>query len=372
LSFYGDDHNFLRTAKRPPAPSGPIIRVVDLFSGCGGLSLGLQEACRALGRGFEVPLAVDADPVAADCYAANFPGAKVRKQDVCDIFDGRLDASLTLAERKTRKELGGIDFLIGGPPCQGHSDLNNYTRRSDPKNGLYTVMARAARVLEPKHVLIENVPGSMHDAKGAVQRTASDLAAQGYSISYTTVSLDRIGVPQRRRRLILIATRADVKAESLFTRHELPVRSLSWAIGDLVNVERRTIFDQPSTPSPDNAKRIAYLFKHDLDDLPDAQRPPCHRDGRHSYKSVYGRMSWDEPAQTVTSGFYSMCMGRYVHPSQRRTITAHEAARLQFFPDYFDFSRVPVRTALARIIANAVPMKLSYLAAIELLNDCHA
>ena len=76
--------------------------------------------------------------------------------------------------------------------------------------------------------------------------------------------------------------------------------------------------------------------------------------------SVYGRLSWDKPAQTVTRGFYSMCMGRYVHPSQRRTLTAREAARLQFFPDFFDFSGANTRTAIATLIGNAVPPKLIY------------
>lgn len=96
-----------------------------------------------------------------------------------------------------------------------------------------------------------------------------------------------------------------------------------------------TLMDMPSKPSKDNLKRIDYLFENNIYDLPNEQRPPCHQKGNHTYKSIYGRLHWDEPSQTITSGFYSMCMGRYVHPQLPRTLTAHEAARLQFFPDYF-------------------------------------
>jgi DNA (cytosine-5)-methyltransferase 1 len=110
-------------------------------------------------------------------------------------------------------------------------------------------------------------------------------------------------------------------------------------------------------PQSQTEKRINFLFDNQLYELPNEQRPPCHRDKAHSYDTVYGRLRWDRPAQTITSGFYCMCMGRYVHPEQRRTLTGHEAARLQFFPDFFDFSPAKSRTKLAEIIGNAVPPK---------------
>jgi DNA (cytosine-5)-methyltransferase 1 len=135
---------------------------------------------------------------------------------------------------------------------------------------------------------------------------------------------------------------------------------VAWAMRDLQSAKSTCLLDTPSKPSQANRARIAYLFDHALYDLPDSQRPPCHSSGGHSYKSIYGRLSWTSPAQTITSGFYSMCMGRYVHPSKQRTLTAHEAARLQFFPDYFSFDAAGSRTAIAQIIGNAVPPKVSY------------
>ena len=100
---------------------------------------------------------------------------------------------------------------------------------------------------------------------------------------------------------------------------------------------------------------MAYLFDKRLYDLPNSRRPDCHRDGDHSYVSMYGRLHWHKPAQTITTGFGSMGQGRYVHPARRRTITPHEAARLQTFPDWFDFGDQTSPTELAKMIGNAVP-----------------
>jgi DNA (cytosine-5)-methyltransferase 1 len=112
---------------------------------------------------------------------------------------------------------------------------------------------------------------------------------------------------------------------------------------------------------------MAWLIEHDEHDLPNALRPPCHQ-SEHSYRSMYGRLRWDQPAQTVTTGFGSMGQGRFVHPATARTITAHEAARLQTIPDFFDFSLARTRGSLARLIGNAVPPGLpaAILEAVEL------
>src|SRR5262249_32294085 len=132
--------------------------------------------------------------------------------------------------------------------------------------------------------------------------------------------------------------------------------------------------------SQENQQRIKHLHDKGIYDLPNSIRPVCHQNDEHSYRSMYGRILPDEPAQTLTCGFASPGQGRYVHPTQRRTLTPHEAARLQFFPDSFDFSGVPSRKALARMIGNAVPMKLSYAFCLEFLAQgttavpysCHA
>lgn len=368
----GDDYAFLRLQSVPAYLSGSRqVRVVDLFSGCGGISLGVREACEALGLGFEAVLAADFESAALDTYAANMHPARLVRQPLGDILQLPLGSRLTPDEHMLRADAGRIDLLVGGPPCQGHSDLNNSTRRDDPKNSLYALMARAAEVFEPAHVLIENVLGAAHDRSGVVQMTRERLEQLGYRTTLGIVDGTAVGVPQRRRRLVLLASRerSPVEVDTLSTSMSLPMRDAFWAIGDLQDVAPISIFDEPSKPNADTLRRISYLFDHDLYELPDEMRPPCHRNKRHTYKSIYGRLRWDQPAQTITSGFYSMCMGRYVHPSRPRTLTAHEASRFQFFPDFFDFTPVANRTTLAQIIGNAVPMKLAYVAALGLLSE---
>ena len=354
----------------PPCGAAPSsLRVVDLFSGCGGLSIGLAEAARALNRPFEPVLAVDVDQTAAATYRANFPSATTVCADVAEVLPGRVGARLTAAERRLSQRHADVDLLVGGPPCQGHSDFNNRTRHADDKNELYRTMVRAAEVLAPQHVLIENVPGAVNDRRAVVQRTADALDELGYRVSIGVIDLSEIGVPQRRRRLVLMASLThDVTVSDVVTRHRRNRRDVAWAFQDLESPPSSDLLvDEAARSAPATRRRIDYLFENGDFDLPDSQRPACHADGGHSYRAIYGRLAWDRPSQTVTTGFYSMCMGRYVHPSQRRTLTAHEAARLQYIPDWFSFHTVQRRTALARMIGNAVPSRLSYAVALEWL-----
>ena len=170
------------------------------------MTVGIDEAARRAGVQLEVPLAVDSDAAALAIYKANFPTANSCVADVGDIFDGAVGAPLTPAERRLAKRIGDVDLLLGGPPCQGHSDLNNHTRRRDPKNALYLRMARAAEVLLPKIVVIENVSSVQWDEGSVVDSTSRALIRRGYRLSGAVLDLRRIGVPQRRKRFVLIAT----------------------------------------------------------------------------------------------------------------------------------------------------------------------
>ena len=359
---------------RIPPPCGAArssLRAIDLFAGCGGLSIGLAEAARALGRPFEPVLAVDVDPIAAQTYAANFPTATTRCDDVAAVLPGTVSTRLTPAERLLSRRYPDVDVLVGGPPCQGHSDFNNRTRHHDHKNELYSTMVRAAEVFAPQHILIENVPGALNDRRSVVQRAGDALEKLGYGVAIGVVDLSQLGVPQRRRRLVLMASLTHgVTPEQVAERHRRPPCDVGWAFQDLETLpdaRPTNLLDAVAQSAPATRRRIDYLFDNDLSELPDSQRPNCHSGGGHSYKSIYGRLAWDKPSQTITTGFYSMCMGRYVHPSQRRTITAHEAARLQYIPDWFSFAGVSQRTALAHMIGNAVPSRLSYAVALEWL-----
>lgn len=333
-----------------------------MFSGCGGLSLGANEAARRNGLKFRVVLAVDLDVDALAVYRANFgvDAHTARTADVSSMFAGRLPAKLSGAEKRLRKKCGRVDLLMAGPPCQGHSDLNNSSRRQDPRNSLYLRVVRAAKVLRPKVVIIENVPSVIHDKGRVVARATNGLKALGYEISARLVEAEAVGLAQTRRRYFLVAVKGKALDLSFLdpTKPAKP-KTVRDYIGDLVglNGSRLPVFDFASGMSKVNRRRVNYLYRHRLRDLPNPQRPKCHR-GDHSYVSMYGRLAWTKPAQTITSGFGSMGQGRFLHPSKRRTLTPHEAARLQGFPDFFKFSKISSRTALHTTIGNAVPPKL--------------
>lgn len=337
------------------------IRSADLFCGCGGLTLGLAIATAQRGLALEVALALDTSAATSEVFARNFPKARVELGDTTTYFSEPPGAPLSARERDVVRSVGTVDVLVGGPPCQGNSNLNNHTRRSDPKNALYARMARAAEILEARAVLIENVPSVVHDRAGVTAATREALLARGLRVADAVVSLLDFGVAQRRRRHVMLALDPALGIDPGTILADgpdrQPLRDLRWAIGDL-RVDHDRPFDRPSKATPENEARMAWLHAHDEYDLPNALRPRCHQD-EHSYKSMYGRLRWDEPAQTITSGFGSMGQGRYVHPQEPRTLTPHEAARLQGFPDYFSFEGVRGRGALATMIANAVPPQLA-------------
>lgn len=325
------------------------------------MTIGFEEAARRAGYQVHIPLAVDSDAAAIGIYKTNFSSSGARVADVRKLFNGAVGRPLTVAEEKIASEIGEVDLLCGGPPCQGHSDLNNHTRRNDPKNELYLRMARGAQVLLPSIVVIENVTAVQWDQGEVVRQTCEALIACGYDVAGRVLDLRRIGVPQRRKRYVLIASRLlsidphKVLARLASSMPNHPHRTLRWAIEDLFTIKSETVFDTPSRIGDDNLERINVLFDRKLYDLPNKHRPECHRDGDHSYVSMYGRLRWSRPAQTITTGFGSMGQGRYVHPQRKRTLTPHEAARLQTFPDWFNFGEKTPRGVLATVIGNAVP-----------------
>ena len=311
------DQTFLRASRRPRIPKADNeVIAVDLFAGCGGMTVGIHEAVRRIGWKLKIALAIDSDTAAINIYKKNFPSAAAQVGDVSAVFDGALGAPLTASEKKLAERIPEVGILLGGPPCQGHSDLNNHTRRRDPKNALYLRMARAAEVLLPRVVVIENVTAVQWDEGGVVEATKRTLAAAGYAVAGAVIDLRRIGVPQRRKRFVFVATRisglepAKVLAAVADCMPGHADRTVRWAIGDLLAYRGEKIYDTASRPTAENLKRMQILFEKKVYDLPNDDRPKCHRDGKHSYVSMYGRLRWNRAAQTITTGFGSMGQGR--------------------------------------------------------------
>lgn len=371
---------FLKGGMLPSVVGVPSLRVVDLFCGAGGFGIGASLAARAHGYRAHFERIVDVDRGALEAYKANFSVGRAFDTPASSLVDYQLRKRREKYEFSYPPEIvdPGFamseppDLLIGGPPCQGHSNLNNHTRRDDPRNELLFCAVAIAVALEARAVIIENVAG-IGNSKGDLLDVARQLLeGSGYEVGGAVAGADDLGWAQTRRRYFLTAIRGSQKNEEL---PELPSRkskNVMWAIGDLLNIgEKEQVFDEAPQQKEENRARIEWLFNNNQYDLPNEERPDCHKSGT-TYKSVYGRMYEDRPAPTITTGFGTPGQGRFIHPTERRLITPHEAARIQGFPDSFRFFKkgeVPKRKDLAKWIGDAVPSFLGFHVCDQVLNS---
>lgn len=383
--------SFLRGAKvfvEEHAPALPPVRSVDAFCGCGGLTLGATQAAIAVGRRLESVAAIDVDDGALEVHQANFGTKHVLHTNASSLVDFHVSGAGAASkfayepeviDSALASEIGKIDLFLAGPPCQGHSNLNNKTRREDPRNLLYLTAVALAVGLEAKWVVIENVPDVVNDRSDVVTAAKALMMASGYSfIDSGVLAAHEMGWAQTRKRYFLVAARQGPSAQRLTLKAvaaglKRDPQNVGWAIGDLMcdsTVPVSTsVMDTVPVLSEENRSRIDWLFKNGAYVLPNEERPECHKDG-HTYPSVYGRMYWDKPAQTITTGFLTPGRGRYIHPERPRVITPHEAARIQAFPDSFRFvvnGHDPSRNAITKWIGDAVPPLLGYAAVLPLL-----
>lgn len=334
------------------------INIVDLFSGCGGLTLGAIEACYHNHLSSQIQLAVECNDTAANAYKDNFLNDKAQlyKGNIENLISNNPGDPLSDAEFSLQKKLQNVDILLAGPPCQGHSRLNNHTRLIDPRNKLYLKVIRFVELCRPQFIIIENVLNIKYDANNVLKNSADFLETLGYNVNNITVKTVEFGVAQNRVRHIQIASldNFDISLEQYKSSSVLKN-----VIDDIMdNYKQSTeIFDTPSVTK--HQERIDHLFDNELYDLPDELRPDCHKHKKHTYYTSYGRLKWDEPGSTITRGFSTMGQGRFVHPLRKRTLTPHEAARIQGFPDFFRFNAAKKRGELHLMIANAVPPKIS-------------
>lgn len=323
-------------AKRKP-------KAIDLFCGCGGLTLGLKQA------GFEVIGAVDNDSFAVETYKVNHPGVHVWERDIQGLTVGWVKRKLGLRKRE-------LDLLAGCPPCQGFSTmrtLNTGRRVRDKRNKLLLEFLRFIEELEPKAVMMENVPKLKNYWRFRV--FCRELRLLGYQINYDVLNAADYGVPQRRRRLILLAGK-NGKIE--FAKKARCKRTVFDAIGDLspVGESRNKLHNLPERRSKKVIKLIERIPKDggSRKDLGKRRQLACHKkcDG---FKDIYGRMAWNKVAPTITSGCTNPSKGRFLHPEEDRTITLREAALLQGFTRSYRFDVEAGKGAIAELIGNALP-----------------
>lgn len=353
------DNQWVMESERPSYTLFPhSVSIVDLFSGCGGLTLGALEAARKHQLACNIKLAVELNPEAANTYEKNFSEnlVNLHKGDISELITNYPGDKISKIEEKVRLKNNNIDVLLAGPPCQGHSRLNNHTRSKDPRNKLYLKVIRFVELCRPKLVIIENVLNIKNDSENILVKSADFLKSLGYYVDNLVIKTADYGIAQNRVRHLQIASidKIDLSLENYKSSSVL-----SDVIADIIDKSdnSKNIFDTPSVTK--HLDRIDYLFDNDLYDLPNELRPDCHKNKKHTYPTSYGRLKWDQPSTTITRGFSTMGQGRFVHPLRRRTLTPHEAARIQGFPDFFSFTEYKTRGNLHLMIANAVPPKIS-------------
>lgn len=318
------------------------LKAIDLFSGCGGLSLGLRRA------GFSVVGAIDTDELAASTYKMNHPRTKVICRDITLVDPAVLMRDLGL-------QAGELALLAGCPPCQGFSTLKTFNGRkviNDPMNDLIFQFTRFIAVFRPKTVMIENVPGLVDDPR--LGRFTKALASMGYKFRFDVFDAAEFGVPQRRRRMILLAALAERPVFPPPSRR----RSVEAAIRPLPrpNLSSDPAHNYRVHRAPHVKRLIKQIPKNggSRRSLGARQQLACHRKS-DGFKDVYGRMAWAGPSPTITGGCINPSKGRFLHPRQDRAITLREAALLQGFPSDYQLDLSRGRYPAAQMIGNAFP-----------------
>ncbi len=319
---------------------------IDLFAGCGGVTEGLRRA------GFRVIAAVEIDSVPANTYRLNHPEVKLAEMDIRKIKG-----------RKWMRELGitrgQLDLLVGCPPCQGFSTLrtrNGARWNRDPRNNLVKEMLRLVKQMRPKSVIMENVPRLRE--KSVFHRFSQTLEGLGYMSKSEVVDAQNFAVPQRRRRLVLVA---GYKFPVPFPKEARVHRKVKHAIRRLRPAGKSgdRLHDMPERRNGKVRQIIERIPKNGGSrlDLPKRLHLKCHKTF-NGFKDVYGRMAWNEVAPTITGGCFNPSKGRFLHPSRNRNITMREAALLQSFRARYKFDVDAGKQEIALMIGNALPPEL--------------
>jgi len=374
--------------------------VIDLFAGAGGFTTGFHLA------GFKSLCAIDINEKALATYTYNYPATAIINRDIRAVAPSDLRSCLGLQ----REELTA---LIGGPPCQGFSRNipAGYRYLNAPRNQLYQTFLEFVKEFRPIYVVIENVPEILKAYDGVVRdEITQQLELMGYKVTSTSLNAAYYGVPQTRARAFFLASlnrnptfpepthsgdiRSDYRSAKPNSQLTLPIApgiiTVKDAIGDLPTLDAGQEYTDENYPhppktayqtlmrigskklinhvaralSPVQMARVRILKEgQDARDLPPELAPKKH------YSGAYGRLSWDKPARTITKWVFHPGSGRFFHPTQDRTITIREAARLHSYPD--NFHLLGTYTEMAAQIGESVPPLLAKAIAASILQDHH-
>ena len=318
---------------------------IDIFSGIGGLSEGMKEA------GFKVNCAVEIDVDAVNTFKLNHRKTILINKDI---------RKTSVAEIK--KTLNGhpLHLLAGCPPCQGFSSLrrlNNKRTVRDDRNELLFEYLRMVKGLKPLTIMMENVPGI--ENYFLFKKLIRELKKLEYQIDYRVVNVKDYGVPQRRRRMVVVGSKLGTINVAPETNERVTVRDV---------ISKLNLDDDPRHNIKEHrTQRVREMISQippnggSRKDLPKKYLLKCHQPENVGFNDIYGRLRWDDYSTTITGGCLNPSKGRFLHPTKNRAITPREAALLQSFRIDYKFGKSLSKDKLALYIGNALPPKFSYI-----------
>jgi DNA (cytosine-5)-methyltransferase 1 len=332
---------------------------IDLFAGAGGLSIGIEQA------GFQPLAATDWDHWSCETLRANHKNMLVHEGDI---------TSVDLEEFSKQIGARTVDLIVGGPPCQGFSQLGKQ-KKDDPRNQMWREYMRFVAFFKPKIFLMENVPQLLtSDEFPSIKKMAQEL---GYEVREKVLHAVEYGVPQKRKRVIILGSKIGIPKQpepthtnpddfNLLNGHLKSWATVKDAIGDLPLDPTGKDWHIGRNPTPTSLKRYKSIPPGgNRFDLPLALTPECWKRKKTGSTDVFGRLKWNAPSLTIRTEFFKPEKGCYLHPQAHRPITIREAARLQTFPDKYVF--IGSNVQVAKQIGNAVPCRLAYAVGKELL-----
>lgn len=314
------------------------LKYIDLFSGAGGFSLGFDN------KGFQNVFSVDIEPSFCETYNHNFPSHNLIQKDICNVTD---------AELKYLKEFDKIDVVIGGPPCQGFSIAGNIGRKfiEDPRNRLFKEFVRVVEVVEPTYFVMENVARLYNHNKGNTRKEIiNDFENLGYKVECKILNSADYGVPQVRKRVIFIGTKNSQKI--LFPKKEVDKYvTVKEVLSSYPKLESGQESKIPNHTAMSHSEQMLHKMSFvsdggDRNEIPEQIRP------KSGDVRKYIKYSSDKPSVTVTGD-----MRKIFHYEQNRALTVRELAKLQSFPDDFEFKGTKI--SQQQQVGNSVPPRMA-------------
>lgn len=329
------------------------LTCIDLFAGCGGMSVGLKKA------GFQNLLAVEWD---VSC---------------CDTFKENISERILQCAIQEVDSFPNCDLLVGGPPCQGFSNLGERVP-NDPRRQLWRHFLRAVKDSRPLIFIMENVPPLLKS--GEYQEILKEAKRLSYQVEGRVLNAADYGTPQLRKRAFVIGSRIgdpifpkpthrNPNEDALFESSQLPTwKTVSDAIFDLPRHPDGKNWHIGRNPTKLSLKRYKYIPSGgNRWNLPHELMPECWKRKTKGGTDLFGRLWWNRPSVTIRTEFYKPEKGRYLHPEENRPITHREAARLQGFDDEFQFIGKKIEVGIQ--IGNAVPPPLAYCLGIAAIKE---